>query len=154
METTPSGFGMCLKRSILSRVGLLIITVYINFLCMEIALIFLLTISITSNIAIFFFLLKRQDTNKWIPQTTAFTNTVVIGKVENISKDESWILKSNPVILSIIVKLIDFKVAYYADNFVKTDATDAEMRIYQGYINALVAFRGQLSNLVEEGKKK
>ena len=88
-----------------------------------------------------------------MPQVS-FTNTVAIGKVDNVSKDESNILKWNHNILSIIVKLIDFKVAYYADNFVNTSSTDAEMRIYQWYINALVALRGQLMNLIEEWKKK
>lgn len=87
-------------------------------------------------------------------QQVNFTNTVAIGKVDNVSKDESNILKWNHNILSIIVKLIDFKVAYYADNFVNTSSTDAEMRIYQWYINALVALRGQLMNLIEEWKKK
>lgn len=88
-----------------------------------------------------------------MPQVN-FTNTVAIGKVDNVTKDESNILKWNHNILSIIVKLIDFKVAYYADNFVRTEATDAEMRIYQWYINALVALRWQFMNLIEEGKKK
>lgn len=88
-----------------------------------------------------------------MPQVN-FTNTVAIGKVENVTKDESNILKWNHSILTIIVKLIDFKVAYYADNFVNTSSTDQEMRIYQWYINALVALRWQFMNLIEEGKKK
>lgn len=121
---------------------------------MNTILIILLTVSICLNIAVIAFLFIRKEQNSDNMSQVNFTNTVSIGKVDNVTKDESNILKWNHNILSIIVKLIDFKVAYYADNFVRTEATDAEMRIYQWYINALVAFRWQLANLIEEWKKK
>lgn len=75
-----------------------------------------------------------QPNNFVIPQ-------VIIGTVSEFTKEDSLSLRSFPDALKLLSKLIDYRIAYYAENFRRIESTDNDLRIYQGYINALIALR-------------
>jgi len=56
---------------------------------------------------------------------------VIIGTVSEFTKSDSSMLRAFPEALKLLSKLIDYRIAYYAENFRRIEATDNDLRIYQ-----------------------